>query len=310
MDNEFISFRNLQYCDYYQLQPSDVKGPLNPLAAMERRYLLNKLFSVYKFTLPKHWSKAYFRYWLFLYGSIAIFYDRSAGWVMSDYGVSKQKMYYLPAVIESFNPWLGKELHGLVGVNSGIIHIMDDRRGLDDLVNEYAIKLAQIDKQINVNLMTCGTGYVYYAGSKKEGDALKMAWAKQSTGEPLVVCGGLGGKEKKKTMPDGNFLQQFNPDVAKNYIVDKLLLSRRTIMNNYLTEIGIANTNYDKKERLTNVEISENNEETMSLADIILETLNEDFEEINRISGLGLKVELRRKRRDNNAQLMGDVSVR
>ena len=118
--NDYISFQNMQYCDYFQLQQAGVKGPQNPLVAMERRYLLNKLFSVYKFTLPKSWPLAYFRYWLFLYGSIGVFYTHDSGWIMSDYGVSKMGMYYLPAVITSFSPWLNRQLEGLVTPLAGV----------------------------------------------------------------------------------------------------------------------------------------------------------------------------------------------
>lgn len=302
--NDYISFQNMQYCDYFQLQPAGVKGPQNPLVAMERRYLLNKLFSVYKFTLPKSWPLAYFRYWLFLYGSIGVFYTHDSGWIMSDYGVSKMGMYYLPAVITSFSPWLNRQLDGLIGVNASIIHIMDDRQGLDDLITEYAVQLAEIDKQIKINLMTCGTGYVYWTDSKKEGDDIKAAWTRQSMGEPLVIC----GARNKSAVDKKPGIQQFNPDVSKNYITDKLLSSRRTLVNNFLTEVGIRNTNYEKKERLTNMEIQENNDETSALSDIILETLRDDFDKLNAISDLDLAVELRRERSGND-NIMGNVSM-
>ena len=63
-------------------------------------------------------------------------------------------------------------------------------------------------------------------------------------------------------------------------------------MNAFLTEIGIRNSNYDKKERLTTSEIGENNDETRSIVEIIYNNISDCFERCNQISGLNLSVKL------------------
>lgn len=282
-----ITYGNQMCMDYFNLQPSDVKGTANIATDYHKRYLLQKLYSKYDFTLPKGWSLAFFRLFLFLYGSIAVIYTKEAGWICSPYGVSKMRRYYIPAVIEAYDQWLNRTLTGVIGINAEIVHIMDDRWGLDDLLTRYGAQLAEIDKCISVNTMISSTGYTFAAKSKKAGDTIKEAWDEATTGKPLVVL------DEKNYGADRHGLELFNPDLKKNYIVQELLISRRTIVNNFLTEVGIASCNYDKRERLTSAEATRNDEETDSLAHVILRNLEDCFERVNAISGLGLSVRLR-----------------
>lgn len=68
--------------------------------------------------------------------------------------------------------------------------------------------------------------------------------------------------------------------------------SKRTIINEFLTKIGIANANYDKRERLNSDEVNQNNEETKAMISVIFDNLKESISEINAISALGITVEL------------------
>lgn len=282
---EPIGWLERSMSDYFNMQPSTVKGDANDAVAFNRRYLFNKIFSVYKFKLPKEWAINFFRFWLFEFGSLGVIYTKEFGWIMNPYSVKKLDLYHQPAVIEVTNHALKTTKTGVIGVNAGIIRLMDDYFGLYDIVNKYAVELAQIDKAANINLMNCNVSLLFEADSKKQAEEIKEAYAKATEGNPLVVVNKdvLGG-ESIKPMFNG---------AAGQYIVDKLLTARRTIVNNFLTEIGIRNANYDKKERLNSMEVSENNDETRALVSVIFENLKDSFERINAISGLGLEVELR-----------------
>lgn len=282
---EPIGWLERSMSDYFNMQPSAVKGDANDAVAFNRRYLFNKIFSVYKFKLPKEWALNFFRFWLFEFGSLGVIYTKEFGWIMNPYSVKKLDLYHQPAVIEVTNHALKTTKTGVIGVNAGIIRLMDDYFGLYDLVNKYAVELAQIDKAANINLMNCNVSLLFEADSKKQAEEIKEAYGKATEGNPLVVVNKdvLGG-ESIKPMFNG---------AAGQYIVDKLLTARRTIVNNFLTEIGIRNANYDKKERLNSMEVSENNDETRALVSVIFENLKDSFERINAISGLGLEVELR-----------------
>ena len=60
----------------------------------------------------------------------------------------------------------------------------------------------------------------------------------------------------------------------------------RKIEQEFLTKIGLPNTNTDKKERLTTDEVNANNGETVALADLWLETINRECAKARKMFGL------------------------
>lgn len=280
-----ITFNQQQCIDYFNLQPSEVKARANTDTEMHKRYLYTKLYSVFEFTLPETWDLNYFRFWTFQYGSIGVIYTKEYGWVAQPYSVTELNLYYNPRVIQVYNQFIKEVKTGIIGVNAGIIRLMDDYYGLDDIVTKYAVQLAQIDRSINVNLMNCNVTAMFEASGKKQADEIKEAYGKATTGVPLVVV--------NTSVMDGKQITTMLGDVNKNYIVDKLLTARRSIVNNFLTEICIRNANYDKKERLNSAEVSENNDETKAIVSVIYDNIKSCMEQINKISDLGLHVALR-----------------
>ena len=227
----------------------------------------------------------FFRFWLFRYGSIGVIYTKEFGWVAQPYSIDELQLYYNPRKITVYNQFIKKPKTGIIGINAGIIHIMDDYYGLDDIVTKYAEMLAQIDKSINVNLMNCNVTACFEAESKKQAEEVKEAYGDATTGKPLVVV--------NKDVMNGKQITTLMPNVGNNYIVDKLLTARRCIINAFLTEIGIRNANYEKKERLNSAEVEENNDETKAIITVIYENVKKCMETINAFSGLNLDVELR-----------------
>lgn len=274
-----------QMLNHINTQPSDVKARNTTDVQVQKRYLWTKLYSVFDFKIPKAWDLDWFRFWLFQYGSIASIYTKEFGWICYPYGIQKLDIYYKPAEISVTCSQLNEVKTGIVGVNAVIIHIMDDMFGLDDLVTKYAVMLSEIDRAISINGMTCNTSLLFEAENKKEAETIKEAYAASTEGDPLVVV--------NKDITDGRQLVTLVKDVKSNYIINDLLDARRGIINAFLTEIGIANANYQKKERLNTQEVNENNDETKAIVTIILENLQKCFDELNAISDLGLAVELR-----------------
>lgn len=283
--NTPISWLDQSMSEYFNKQPSAVKGEANDAVAFNKRYLYTKLYSVFKFTLPKEWALNFFRFWLFQYGSIGVVYTKEFGWICSPYSITKLNLYYQPAVIEITNQALKETKTGVVGVNAGIIKLMDDFFGLDDIVTKYAVQLAQIDRSVNVNLMNCNVVAFFEADNKKQAEEIKEAYGRATEGNPFVVV--------NKDVMGGKDITTMFPGASNNYIVDKLLEARRNIVNQFLTEIGIRNANYSKKERLNSQEVSENNDETRAIVSVIEDNLKECFNTINEFSDLGLAVELR-----------------
>lgn len=280
-----IMYQQQELINYFNLQPSEVKGRCNTATEFHKRYLYTKVYSTLKFTIPESWDMNFFRFWLFRYGSIGVIYTKEFGWVAQPYSVDELQLYYNPRKITVYNQFIKKPKTGMIGINAGIIRIMDDYFGLDDIVTKYAEMLAQIDRSINVNLMNCNVTALFEADSKKQADEVKEAYGDATTGKPLVVI--------NKDVMNGKQITTLLPNVGNNYIVDKLLTARRTIINAFLTEIGIRNANYEKKERLNSAEVSENNDETKAIVSVIYDNIKSCMAQINKISDLGLDVTLR-----------------
>ena len=81
--------------------------------------------------------------------------------------------------------------------------------------------------------------------------------------------------------------------MGQNYISDKLLSDFRRIQNMFDTEIGIPNTNTEKKERMLADEVTINAVETASKVDLWLEELKDSCERANKMFGLDMSVEWR-----------------
>lgn len=70
-------------------------------------------------------------------------------------------------------------------------------------------------------------------------------------------------------------------NVKNTYIGNDLLLTKRSIMNEFLTEIGINNANTDKRERLNSDEVNANNSEVRCTIVRYIDSLNECAKRIN-----------------------------
>ena len=283
-DTAPIMFDQDMLLNHFNIQPSVVKGRANAGVEFYKRLLYTKIYSTLDFTLPETWKKNYFRFWLFRVGSIGVIYTNEFGWVVQPYSIIQLDLYYNPKIIQVYNQFIKTPKIGAVGVNAGIIKCMDDYWGLDDIVTRYATDLAQCDRSIEVNLMNSNVTAFFKAKNKKDADAIKEAYAKATTGEPFVVV--------NKEVMDDESIETLLPNMKNNYLVNDLLQSRRGIINAFLTEIGIRNANYDKRERLNSQEVSENNDETSAIISVIYDNIKKSMEEVNEISGLNLGVKL------------------
>ena len=283
--SEPIFFGEQSMIDYFNMQPSEVKGKANNSTEYYKRMLYTKLYSTLEFSLPSDWDLNHFRFWLFHYGSIAVIYTKEYGWVAQPYSIEELNIYYNPKVICVYNQFIKEVKRGVIGVNAGIIKVMDDYYGLDDIVTRYAEMLAQCDRSVNVNLMNSNVTAFFQAESKKQADEIKEAYEKATSGAPFVAV--------NKDVMDGRTLEPMLPGVAANFIADKLLSVRRGIINAFLTEIGIKNANYEKRERLNSQEVEENNDETRAVISVIYDNIKSSMDKINEFSGLGLNVRMR-----------------
>lgn len=290
LNNNYMDFEARMTRNYNGLHPIDVKGVSNFNNMYQCRYLWNKIYSKFKFDFGDlKWDLNTFRMLLFRYGSVAVFKSKDAGWVFAPWSVEKLNLYLNPKKIRGYKLYYNEyftDLEGEIDKDCVIIKCMDDYLGLNDLVESTAELLANCDKAINVALMNANVNLVGFADDKKMAEEIKTAYAEATKGVPLVIT------NKNKLTGKNSLLEPFtNHDTVMS--MDRLLTCRRTIVNNFLTEIGINNANSNKKERLITDEVNANDEEVSANIEVIYDNLKKGFEAFNKISKLNISVELR-----------------
>lgn len=117
--------------------------------------------------------------------------------------------------------------------------------------------------------------HVFEAETDAQVKSLQKMYDDVTRGNPAVFLK-KGMKSLNKDNDSGYFL-----NVKNTYIGNDLLLTKRSIMNEFLTEIGINNANTDKRERLNSDEVNANNSEVRCTIVRFIDSLNECAKKIN-----------------------------
>lgn len=300
-----IDFGKQMVMEHFQMVPQEVKGRYNSAVETEKRYLYNKLYSVFDFSLPESWPLNLFRLLLFRYGSVASVYTKQYGWIFWTYGVTKVGLYYLPSEIEVWNGHLKQAARGVLGVNAEIIRCMDDYGPVDDLITKYAVKLSGVDKSVDVNLMNCNVSLYAEAANKKDADDIYAAYGKATEGSPMVVM--------NKDLLKGGQLKTLIQNPKTNFMGLEMLQARQEIVNMFLTDIGIPTANYTKRAQMSDNEVDKRDGERMALVSVIRDNIQDCFDKLNAISDMNLSVRLNKEviGGENNGQTypLGNATI-
>ena len=281
-----------------------IKGLNNATALYYRKYLFQKLLSAFVWTIPETWSRDYFQYVLFGWGFIAIL-DSGAdnfGVIPQRCGISGYNVFYMPTRAIVNNPLLPDVKELKINENCVILRINPNFTGVLDIIDYYAVKMAMITADIEINLTNSKLSYVFAASNQAAANSFKKLYDQIAQGNPAVVL------DKELKNEDGsNTWQVFQQNLSSNYIVSDLLQDLRRLENDFCTKIGIPSTNTEKRERMSEVEVTRNDVETESLIDAWLTRLNDEIDRANKMfPGLNLKVE---RRWNDNAQYNVDTGV-
>lgn len=255
MNNPFAPYQaeNVPFNDllrnFFAKKPKDVDGVANTSSAYYRQWLLKKILARFEFSIPSEWDLDYFLDVLFMEGHISIT-DTSMGIVALRSGLTGIGIYNQPTTAIFANPVLGN-FQRTIDVDCAVIKLQYDYQGVGWMINRYSTLLAMCDSGIAINLMNTKATYVFGATSKAQSESYKKMYDDITQGKPAVFVNGDSiNKENMFTMP-----------AKENFIADDVQLLKRKIINEFLTDIGINNTNLDKRERLTDDEVNANNEE-------------------------------------------------
>ena len=287
MNKNDVGYQNL-VANYFSVNPKNVDGLNNTSYFYYRNQLYLKIFSLFTFeNLPDTWDIDYLRDNLFRNGIMACVEKDGVNYCLTC-GYSGINVYNKPTKVMISNTVLGtfeRTIHEdceLLYINYLNGHFLS----CDRLVNRYALLLAQCDGSLNVNLINSRVAHVFIGESDAQIKSYKKMYDEISNGKPCAFI-----KNSKNGTPlDNSKLDVLN--VKNTYVANDILVTKRTIMNEFLTEIGINNANTNKKERLVTDEVNVNDEETNALLMLWKDTMSQCFDRINKMFNSSIKVKI------------------
>ena len=277
------------------INPSTVHVRDTGLQRYFARYLLQKTISVFKWDMPKTWSRNYLLYTLYCWGYAAVINTDKFGVIPQQCTLGGFDVFYQPKFATIANPLLRGILNPVIGRQCELLRLQPDYGGVMDIVNFYADMLALSAETASTNLLNSKLAYVFASNGKAGAESFKKLYDQIASGEPAAYI------DKNLYRDDGtptwNF---FNQNLKETYIAGDILNDMRLWEMKFDNEIGIPTTNTTKKERLITDEANSAIEESSTKAQLWLDELQECCRKINAMFGIRLWVDWR----ENNA---GDV---
>ena len=297
MNNGKAQLPQIEVPASYQLQ-NMINSAYNPsyfhvqntyLQSYFRRYLFNKAVSIFKFDIPDTWDRDYLQFCLFALGYVGVFKTSEYGVVPQAGTISGFDLYYRPKKFLCVNPYLRQHYYDLeIGSDCVLLKLTSDYLGIMDLINYYADQMALSAETWGINLFTARVGYMAIASNKAAAESLKKAYDEMAGGNPFVVV------DKDLMREDGGHpWEWFAQDLKSNFIGPDILADMRKIETMFDADIGLKNSNTDKKERLITAEVEANDDSTMSKSDVWLENLQDGLKEIKKMFDLDITVRRR-----------------
>lgn len=268
--------------------PSTVHVKNTRLYRFFRKYLLERAISVFKWNLPEEWDKDYFLYKLYGIGFLAILDTDKYGVIPQECAPGGYNLYYRPSYVIVTNPLLGT-LERKIDTDCILVKLQPDYTSIIDMVGFYADMMALAAEAVGMNFINVKTGTIFGAESEAQAQTFYKMFDKISEGNPAAVIG------KKLLDQDGKPTWfPFTQNVKEAYIASDVLSDLLKIRAMFDTEIGIPNSNTEKRERMITDEVNSNNAETATLGELWLQTVRKEFKKANEMfPGLNLSVSWR-----------------
>ena len=289
-DYDFINRYNAH------IKPSTVHSQDNATAWYFRRYLIQKILSVFEFDgIPETWSKDYFLYTLFVWGFIAVVETDKFGVIPQHCSLFGYDVFYRPTNVTIANPLLRGILQPQIGVDCELIKMQPDYGSCWDIVSYYGDLLALSSESLAVNIVNSKLAYVFACDNKTVAESFKKMYDKLNEGNPAVFA------DSKLFDESGEPLwTTFQNNLKQNYVAGDMLDDMLKIDARFCTEIGIPNVNLAKASGVTDNEVEANNIDTKSKVSLWLETIKNGLDKVNEMFDLNLSVKLRFEGSENN----------
>lgn len=237
-------------------RPEGVNGQLAVRTEFYKRELTRIVKGMFEVEFPDEWNDDYFLDIILFYGYVCIT-DTAVGVVPLRSTLKGINYNDFPTSVLSTLPILGN-IERTLGVDAQITYFEWNYRTrtfytFDEIIRIFSQRLASCDCGVDVNIMNSRLAYIAEAETRAQADTIKYMIDRITDGEPLVVY-----RANSLTAQPLNLV--FN-NLRQNFITPELLDAKRSIMNEFLTLLGVNNANTDKKERLITSEVDANDEE-------------------------------------------------
>ena len=251
------------------------------------RALLQRLDACLEFKgIPENWPKNFFNMILWAFGYAIVTRTERFGVIVQPGSLSGYDIFYQPTVAMVSNPLYTKKL--TIGKDCEIIKLCADYRGVLDVVDYYAQKLASISTATNMNAANAKLPAVFSARNEAEKRTIEAAYDDVQSGKPIIITKNPANSDE--IMPVKDIMGVWNQDFKQTYIVTNLLADTQTLLDSFYSEIGVAKT-VDKASHILNEEAKFQSDQSNSRVRDWINYLNESFEKVNKMFGLNLEVD-------------------
>ena len=283
--------------------PSTLKQRNNRAYVFWCRALFERVMSVFEWQLPETWlgpQEELMRYVLARNGFGLVAHEKDFGYFFQPCTLSGFGFFYQPTKAILSNPALNKRY--TIGKDCELVKMTHDYYGIWDIVDYFAIKLAQLDTSINTALVNSKNAWMLFGSTKSAALALKKAVDLINQGEPAVVFDSRTLLKQDAISENKEPVIKVDLGAKENAeIVGIQLQDIQTILTMFDTEVGIQTVggNQAKKERLTEFESESKLYEAQARCTIWLKELQDSFIRVkNLFPELDLWVELRKPEQD------------
>lgn len=285
-----------KYIKYMTREPKSVEGLNNTSYFYYYDKLMKMIYTIFKFdNVPPYWNMPYFKEKLFNRGVLAVV-DTSVGVLPLECSYGGTNIWGMPVYFNINNVVLGN-LRGKIGEDGELIYfsvVENTYKSMVQLVDRYAILLANIDGSLNTTLINSRIAQVFEASSNSQLKVMEKVYDQISNGKPAVFV------RKNSEEPFEHAI--FN-NVKNTYIGNDLIITKQSIFNEFKSEIGINNSNTQKKERLITSEVENNKEELNSNIYEWYYNLTDCINKVNAMFNLNISVSFN----ENVVNVKGDT---
>lgn len=271
------------YKEAYGIKPNEVNAQNTQRTDFYKSFLWRLFLGSVKLDLPLKWSIDFFRAVLFWGGGIAIT-ELDGAIVPFSYSVKTRNKWHYPVTVEATGELATEIGERTIGEDCELIYLDSADYpngayavGIASYIEIYAEKLANCDGAIDVNLMVSRTPYIFGVEDEKGVEDMKALVNRIMSGAPAIYY--KFGRKANKT-PQTKDLPLLKTPVKENFVSLDVQIAKRTIINEFLTGIGINNANTDKKERLITSEVEANNGEILAAVSLWQDNVNRGIDRV------------------------------